>query len=464
MKTARQIAQEIKEGKTTAVNTVLESLKVIKELNPKINAFLEVFEEEALNKAKEIDAKPLDKRGLLAGVPVAIKDNILYKGHKASCASKMLENFVAPYNSSVVEKLLKEDAIIIGRTNMDEFAMGSSNENSAFGAVKNPHDLTRVPGGSSGGSAAAVASGMVSVALGSDTGGSVRQPSAFCGVCGVKPTYGSVSRYGLIAFASSLDQIAPITLDSTDNAFILSIISAEDKKDSSYTKPFVLKEENVKDITIGIPTDFLAGLNDEILSAVNKAKETFIKQGLKVKEISLPYAKYSSPCYYILAGSEASSNLARFDGLRYGFSDKTAKDLEETYLKDRAAFGPEVKRRIMTGTYCLGSAHAQDYYLQAQKVKEIIKEDFQRAFKEVDVILTPTSPSTAFKIGEKINNILDLYLADLYTVPANMAGLPALSIPFGKDKNNLPIGVQLYGNYFDENKLYGLAKILEQEK
>lgn len=464
MKTARQIAQEIKEGKTTAVNTVLESLKVIKELNPKINAFLEVFEEEALNKAKEIDAKPLDKRGRLAGVPIAIKDNILYKGHKASCASKMLENFVAPYNSSVVEKLLKEDAIIIGRTNMDEFAMGSSNENSAFGAVKNPHDLTRVPGGSSGGSAAAVASGMVSVALGSDTGGSVRQPSAFCGVCGVKPTYGSVSRYGLIAFASSLDQIAPITLDSVDNAFILSIISAEDKKDSSYTKPFVLKEENVKDLTIGIPTDFLAGLNDEILAAVNKAQETFIKQGLKVKEISLPYAKYSSPCYYILAGSEASSNLARFDGLRYGFSDKTAKDLEETYLKDRAAFGPEVKRRIMTGTYCLGSAHAQDYYLQAQKVREIIKEDFQRAFKEVDVILTPTSPSTAFKIGEKINNILDLYLADLYTVPANMAGLPALSIPFGKDKNNLPIGVQLYGNYFDENKLYGLAKLLEQEK
>lgn len=464
MKTARQIAQEIKEGKTTAVNTVLESLKVIKELNPKINAFLEIFEEEALNKAKEIDAKPLDKRGLLAGVPIAIKDNILYKGHKASCASKMLENFVAPYNATVIEKLLKEDAIIIGRTNMDEFAMGSSNENSAFGAVKNPHDLTRVPGGSSGGSAAAVASGMVSIALGSDTGGSVRQPSAFCGVCGVKPTYGSVSRYGLIAFASSLDQIAPITLDSADNAFILSIISAEDKKDSSYTKPFVLKEENIKDLTIGIPTDFLAGLNDEILSAVNKAKETFIKQGLKVKEISLPYAKYSSPCYYILAGSEASSNLARFDGLRYGFSDKTAKDLEETYLKDRAAFGPEVKRRIMTGTYCLGSAHAQDYYLQAQKVREIIKEDFQRAFKEVDVILTPTSPSTAFKIGEKINNILELYLADLYTVPANIAGLPALSIPFGKDKNNLPIAVQLYGNYFDENKLYGLAKILEQEK
>lgn len=464
MKTARQIAKEIKEGKTTAVNTVLESLKVIKELNPKINAFLEIFEEEALNKAKEIDAKPLDKRGLLAGVPIAIKDNILYKGHKASCASKMLENFVAPYNATVIEKLLKEDAIIIGRTNMDEFAMGSSNENSAFGAVKNPHDLTRVPGGSSGGSAAAVASGMVSIALGSDTGGSVRQPSAFCGVCGVKPTYGSVSRYGLIAFASSLDQIAPITLDSADNAFILSIISAEDKKDSSYTKPFVLKEENIKDLTIGIPTDFLAGLNDEILSAVNKAKETFIKQGLKVKEISLPYAKYSSPCYYILAGSEASSNLARFDGLRYGFSDKTAKDLEETYLKDRAAFGPEVKRRIMTGTYCLGSAHAQDYYLQAQKVREIIKEDFQRAFKEVDVILTPTSPSTAFKIGEKINNILELYLADLYTVPANIAGLPALSIPFGKDKNNLPIAVQLYGNYFDENKLYGLAKILEQEK
>ena len=462
MKTALQILSEIKEGKTTAVKTVLESLKVIKELNPKLNAFLEVYEEEALKKAEEIDKKPLEQRGLLAGLPIAIKDNILYKGHKATCASKMLENFVAPYNSSVVEKLLKEDAIIIGRTNMDEFAMGSSNENSAFGVVKNPHDLTRVPGGSSGGSAAAVASGMVSVALGSDTGGSVRQPSAFCGVCGVKPTYGSVSRYGLIAFASSLDQIAPITLDSQDNAFILSIISSEDKKDSSYTKSFVLKEENVKDLTIGIPTDFLEGLNEEILAAINNAKEIFIKQGIKIKEITLPYAKYSSPCYYILAGSEASSNLARFDGLRYGFSDKTAKDLEDTYLKNRAKFGPEVKRRIMTGTYCLGSAHAQDYYLQAQKVREIIKEDFQRAFKEVDIILTPTTPSTAFKLGEKINNILELYLADLYTVPANMAGLPALSVPFGKDKNNLPIGVQLYGNYFDENKLYGLAKLLKQ--
>ncbi len=462
MKTAIQIINEIKEGKTTAVQTVLESLKVIKELNPKINAFLEVYEEEALKKAEEIDKKPLEQRGRLAGLPIAIKDNILYKGHKVSCASKMLENFVAPYNSSVVEKLLKEDAIIIGRTNMDEFAMGSSNENSAFGVVKNPHDLTRVPGGSSGGSAAAVASGMVSVALGSDTGGSVRQPSAFCGVCGVKPTYGSVSRYGLIAFASSLDQIAPITLDSQDNALILSIISAEDKRDSSYTKPFVLKEENVKDLTIGIPTDFLEGLNEEILAAINNAKETFIKQGIKIKEITLPYAKYSSPCYYILAGSEASSNLARFDGLRYGFSDKTAKDLEDTYLKDRAKFGPEVKRRIMTGTYCLGSAHAQDYYLQAQKVREIIKEDFQRAFREVDIILLPTTPSTAFKLGEKINNILELYLADLYTVPANMAGLPASSVPFGKDKNNLPIGVQLYGNYFEENKIYGLAKILEQ--
>ena len=463
MKTARQIISEIREGKTTAVKTVSESLEIIKELNPKINAFLEVYAEEALKKAAEIDKKPFDKRGRLAGLPLAIKDNILYQGHKVSCASKMLENFVAPYNATVIEKLLKEDAIIIGRTNMDEFAMGSSNENSAFGPVKNPHDLTRVPGGSSGGSAAAVASGMVSVALGSDTGGSVRQPAAFCGVCGVKPTYGSVSRYGLIAFASSLDQIAPITLDSQDNAFILNILSGEDKKDSSYTKPFVFKEEEIKDLTIGIPRDFLAGLNAEILAALNSAKETFIKKGLKVKEITLPYAKYSSPCYYILAGSEASSNLARFDGLRYGFSDKTAKDLEDTYLKNRAAFGPEVKRRIMTGTYCLSSAHAQDYYLQAQKVRQIIKEDFKRAFKEVDIILTPTTPSTAFKLGEKVNNILDLYLADLYTVPANMAGLPALSVPFGKDKNNLPIGIQLYGNYFEENKLYALAKILEEE-
>ncbi len=461
MKTARQIAAEVKAGKLTAVQSVMESLAKIKELNPKLNAFLEVFEEEALARAADIDKKP--NKGLLAGVPVAIKDNILYKGHIASCASKMLQNHKAAYNATVVEKLLAEDAIIIGRTNMDEFAMGSSNENSAFGPVKNPLDLERVPGGSSGGSAAAVAAGIVPVALGSDTGGSVRQPAAFCGISGIKPTYGRVSRYGLVAFASSADQIGPLTLDVQDNALILSIISGADEHDStSADKPaFAPSAIDGKTLTVGVPAEFLEGLNPQILEAVEKAKAKLASKGVKFKEVSLPNAKYASPCYYILTSSEASSNLARFDGLRYGLADSSADNLEEAYSKNRANFGPEVKRRIMLGTFSLGSAHAEDYYLKAQAVRDVIREDFIKTFKDVDIVLTPTTPNTAFKLGEKINDIISLYLSDLYTAPANIAGVPALSIPFGKDDKNLPIGLQLYGNYFEEDKIYALAKLLE---
>lgn len=461
MKTARQIAAEVKAGKLTAVEVVKESLAKIKELNPTLNAFLEVFEDEALARAEEIDKKPV--KGLLAGVPVAIKDNILYKGHIASCASKMLQNYRAVYNATVVEKLLAQDAIIIGRANMDEFAMGSSNENSAFGPVKNPLDLERVPGGSSGGSTVAVASGMVPVALGSDTGGSIRQPAAFCGITGIKATYGRVSRYGLVAFASSADQIGPLTADIEDNALVLSIISGEDEKDSTSAPKPAFKAGNIdaKALTVGIPAEFLEGLNPQILAAVNAAKAKLEGQGVKFKEVSLPNAKYASPCYYILTSSEASSNLARFDGLRYGLADGSAQDLEEAYCKDRANFGPEVKRRIMLGTFSLGSAHAEDYYLKAQAVRDVIREDFIKAFKDIDVILTPTTPNTAFKLGEKVNDIISLYLSDLYTAPANIAGVPALSVPFGKDDKNLPIGVQLYGNYFEEEKLYALAGLLE---
>ena len=461
---AREIAAKVRKGELKAEELVKDCIAKIKELNPKLNAFLEIFEASALEQARVIDAKEPEQRGRLAGVCVAIKDNILYKGHIASCASKMLEHYKAPYNSTVVEHLLKEDAIIIGRTNMDEFAMGSSNENSAFGPVRNPVDTERVPGGSSGGSAAAVASGMVTMALGSDTGGSIRQPASFCGIYGIKPTYGLVSRYGLVAFASSADQIGPLTSDLEDNAFLLEVLSGHDEKDStSAERPaFSMQEVKTEELTIGIPMDFLENLNPEILACLNKAKDNLAEKGIKFKEISLPYAKYASPCYYILTSSEASSNLARFDGLRYGYKDNSANDLENSYLKNRAEFGPEVKRRIMLGTFSLGSAHAEDYYLKAQKVRNLIRADFENAFKEVDAILMPAAPNTAFKLGEKTEDLISLYLSDLYTAPANIAGVPALSFPYGKDSKGLPIGLQFYANRFEEAKLYALAKVLEK--
>lgn len=454
---ASEIAKKVNSGELKAQDIIAETLANIKEKNPSLNAFLEIFEQDAINRAKEIDALPQGQKGRLAGVPVAIKDNILYKGHICSCASKMLANYKAPYNATVVQKLLKEGAIIVGRTNMDEFAMGSSNENSAFGPVKNPLDLARVPGGSSGGSAAAVASGMVTVALGSDTGGSIRQPASFCGVVGIKPTYGSVSRYGLTAFASSADQIGPITNNVEDNKLVLSVISGEDKKDST-SLPRPENKQEKQNIVLGVPSDFIANLEAATAAAFKQAVELFKSKGVQIKEVSLPHAKYAAPCYHILTASEASSNLARFDGLRYGYSAKDAKDLEETYLKNRTAFGPEVKRRIILGTFSLSSAHAGDFYLKAQKVRELIKQDFQNALKEVDAIIMPTTPSGAFKIGE-VEDILTLYLADLFTCPANMAGVPALTVPFGKDKNNMPLGLQICANYFDEDTLYKVAQL-----
>ncbi len=456
--TATEIAKKVNLGEISAQDIIAQTLAIIKEKNPSLNAFLEVFEADALARAKEIDALPQGKKGRLAGVPIAIKDNILYEGHIASCASKMLENYKAPYTATVVKKLLKEGAIIVGRTNMDEFAMGSSNENSAFGPVKNPLDLTRVPGGSSGGSAAVVASGMVPVALGSDTGGSIRQPASFCGVVGIKPTYGKVSRYGLTAFASSADQIGPITNNIEDNELVLSVISGEDKKDSTSKPSPQTKQEKTK-FVLGVPSDFLSNLAPETANAFNQAVELLKSKGAEIKEISLPHAKYSAPCYHILTASEASSNLARFDGLRYGYTAKGTKDLDDTYLKNRTAFGAEVKRRIILGTFSLSSAHSGDFYLKAQKVRELIKQDFQKAFKDVDAIIMPTTPSGAFKIGE-VEDILTLYLADLFTCPANMAGVPSLTVPFGKDKNNMPLGLQICGNYFDEDVLYKVAALM----
>lgn len=455
--TASEIAKKVNSGELKAQDITAQTLAVIKEKNPSLNAFLEVFEADALARAKEIDALPQGQRGRLAGVPVAIKDNILYEGHICSCASKMLANYKAPYSATVVKKLLKEGAVIVGRTNMDEFAMGSSNENSAFGPVKNPLDLARVPGGSSGGSAAAVASGMVPVALGSDTGGSIRQPAAFCGVVGIKPTYGTVSRFGLTAFASSADQIGPITNNIEDNKLVLSVISGQDKKDSTSLQAPQDKQEK-QNIVLGVPTDFVANLEPATAAAFKEAVELFKSKGVQIKEVSLPHAKYAAPCYHILTASEASSNLARFDGLRYGYSAENTKDLEDTYLKNRTAFGAEVKRRIILGTFSLSSAHAGDFYLQAQKVRELIKQDFQKALKEVDAIIMPTTPSGAFKIGE-VEDIVSLYLADLFTCPANMAGIPALTVPFGKDKNNMPLGLQICANCFDEDILYKAAAL-----
>jgi len=456
--TASEIAKKVNSGELKAQDITAQTLAVIKEKNPSLNAFLEVFEADALARAKEIDALPQGQRGRLAGVPVAIKDNILYEGHICSCASKMLANYKAPYSATVVKKLLKEGAVIVGRTNMDEFAMGSSNENSAFGPVKNPLDLERVPGGSSGGSAAAVASGMVPVALGSDTGGSIRQPAAFCGVVGIKPTYGTVSRFGLTAFASSADQIGPITNNIEDNKLVLSVISGQDKKDSTSLQAPQDKQEK-QNIVLGVPTDFVANLEPAAAAAFKEAVELFKSKGVQIKDVSLPHAKYAAPCYHILTASEASSNLARFDGLRYGYTAENTKDLEDTYLKNRTAFGAEVKRRIILGTFSLSSAHAGDFYLQAQKVRELIKQDFEKALKEVDAIIMPTTPSGAFKIGE-VEDIVSLYLADLFTCPANMAGIPALTVPFGKDKNNMPLGLQICANYFDEDILYKAAQLI----
>ncbi|MDR0734772.1 MAG: Asp-tRNA(Asn)/Glu-tRNA(Gln) amidotransferase subunit GatA [Elusimicrobiota bacterium] len=463
MMKARETAQKVRAGVITATQAAQDCLAQIEKLNPQLNAFLEIFGEEALARAAQIDAKPAAQRGALAGICVALKDNMEFAGHTMSCASRMLAGYKAVYNATVVERLLAADAIIIGRANMDEFAMGSSNENSAFGPVKNPLDLTRVSGGSSGGSAAAVAAGMVSLALGSDTGGSIRQPAAFCGVVGIKPTYGRVSRRGLAAFASSLDQIGPITADVEDNILALSVISGEDKNDSTCAAraPFAAENCEVKNLTVGVPQDFIKDLNPAIASALGKAKGVLQNKGVKFKDISLPHAKYALPAYYIVACSEASSNLARFDGLRYGHKAQDAKDLEDTYLKNRAAFGPEVKRRIMLGTYSLGSAHAQDYYLKAKKVCDVIRRDFELAFSGVDAILTPATPTTAFKLNDKNKDLLSLYLSDLYTVPANIAGVPAVSAPFGRDGDNLPIGLQVYGNYCEENKIYALAAALE---
>ncbi|MCG0276017.1 MAG: Asp-tRNA(Asn)/Glu-tRNA(Gln) amidotransferase subunit GatA [Thermosediminibacteraceae bacterium] len=432
-----------------------------------IKAFLTVDREGALENSKKVDSEG-DYSCALAGIPVAIKDNICTKDLKTTCASKMLANFIPPYDATVCEKLKAGKAIIIGKTNMDEFAMGSSTENSGFFVTRNPWDTERVPGGSSGGSAAAVAADECIFALGSDTGGSIRQPASHCGVVGLKPTYGRVSRYGLVAYASSLDQIGPITKDVTDCAIVLNAIAGWDEKDSTcanlpvpdFTESLVA---DVRGMKIGLPREYLGeGIDPDVREAIISAARTFEKLGAVCEEISLPHTEYALAAFYIIATAEASSNLARYDGIRYGVRARDYDDLLDLYKKTRSeGFGDEVKRRIMLGTYALSSGYYEAYYLKAQKVRTLVKRDFDQAFEKYDIIIAPTAPTPAFKIGEKTDDPLKMYMSDVCTIPVNMAGLPAISIPCGFS-NGMPVGLQIIGKPFDEATILRAAYTFEQ--
>ena len=470
--TVHELMDKLNKKEITSEDITKSYVSRINEKEDNIEAFVTVLSEEAENKAKEIDQK-IEKGEItnkLAGIPIGIKDNICTKGIKTTCASKMLEDFVSPYNATVMDKINAENLITIGKLNMDEFAMGGSTENSYFKKTKNPWNLSKVPGGSSGGSAAAVASQMVPWALGSDTGGSIRQPASFCGVVGLKPTYGLVSRYGLVAFASSLDQIGPITKDVRDSAILLNIIAGHDEKDStSVDMPKKDYEKaltgNIKGLKIGVPKEFFGeGINEEVKESLKQAIETYKKLGAEVEEFSLDIAKYALATYYIIACAEASSNLGRFDGIRYTYRAKDFKDLKDLYKKTRSeGFGAEVKRRIILGTYVLSSGYYDAYYKKAQQVRTLVMNEFNKGFEKYDVILTPTSPTVAFGIGEKSNNPLEMYLADICTVSINIAGLPGISIPCGVDKEGMPIGMQLIGNRFQEETILNAAYSFEQE-
>ncbi|MFH0814679.1 MAG: Asp-tRNA(Asn)/Glu-tRNA(Gln) amidotransferase subunit GatA [Candidatus Falkowbacteria bacterium] len=449
----------------TCLELVDGFLRKIKKRNKNINAFITIDEDGALQAAENVDAKIRHGQpvGLLEGVPVAIKDNILVKGLKATAGSKILEYYVAPYDATAIERLKKAGVIILGKTNMDEFALGGSGESSYFGATKNPCDEKRVPGGSSSGSAAAVADFQCVAGLGSDTGGSVRQPAGFCGVTGLKPTYGRVSRHGLIAMASSFDQIGPIARNVEDAEILFNEISGTDNFDST-VNDFSKKIKKKNEITIGVPKEyFVAGMDVEVEQKIKEAIAVMKESGFNIKEISLPHADLALAVYYILMPAEVSSNLARFDGVKYGFRAE-AGNLLEQYLWTRSiGFGDEAKRRIMLGTFVLSAGYQDAYYKKAQKARRLIKNDFDAAFKEVDAILTPTSPTPAFKLGEKFNDPLTMYLADIFTVSANVAGIPAMSIPAGKTKAGLPIGLQIMANYFNEDLIFSIAKKFERE-
>ena len=449
--------------------TVEFSINAAEKLNETLNAFLEIDRDGALARASEIERH--GNQGPLAGVPIAVKDNICVRGMQASCGSKVLGDYHPPYNATVIERLTNAGAVVIGKTNCDEFAMGSSNENSAFGPVRNPWDTTRVSGGSSGGSAAAVAAGIVPVALGSDTGGSVRQPASLVGVLGLKPTYGRNSRYGLVAFASSLDQIGVFARKVEDVARVLGVMAGRDSHDSTsadvsvpdYTASLT---GDLKGVRLGFPrTLFGKGLDEEVKNSVESVVEVYRDLGAQIVDVELPHAGYAIAVYYVIATAEASSNLARFDGVRYGFRAEEAPELRQMYRKTREeGFGPEVKRRIMLGTYVLSAGYYDAYYRKAQQVRTLIKNDFLNAFQKCDAFITPTSPTPAFAIGEKVDDPLAMYLNDLYTVTANLAGVPGISVPCGLSSERLPIGFQLVGPYWSEPALLKLAHAYEQER
>ena len=471
--TAVELGKKIKAKEITVVDAVKASLEQIKKLEPVVHAYVTVDEEGALKKAEEVQ-KLIDDgtlTGPLAGVPVAIKDNMCTKNLLTTCSSKILYNFVPTFSAEAVINLEKAGAVILGKTNMDEFAMGSTTETSAYGVTRNPWDPEHVPGGSSGGSCAAVAAEECFFALGSDPGGSIRQPSSFCGVTGIKPTYGTVSRYGLIAYGSSLDQIGPIARDVTDCATILEVISSYDKKDSTsipredmdFTSALV---DDVKGMRIGIPRDYLGeGLDEEVKDAILKAAKVLEDKGAIVEEFDLGLVKYAIPAYYVIASAEASSNLSRFDGVKYGLRAKEYEGLHEMYKKSRSeGFGEEVKRRIMLGSFVLSSGYYDAYYLKALRTKALIKKEFDKAFEKYDVILGPAAPSTAPKLGESLSDPLKMYLGDIYTISVNLAGLPGMTVPCGKDSAGLPIGLQLIGDCFQEKKIIRAGYAFEQSR
>lgn len=471
--TATQLSAMIKAGETTAVEAAEAVLAKIEEEDKKYNCYVTVDRDSALAQAKEVQEKieAGELKGPLAGVPVAVKDNICTEGLRTTCSSRILHNFVPTYTAEALRNLKKAGAVILGKTNMDEFAMGSTTETSAYGPTRNPRNAEHVPGGSSGGSAAAVAAGECIYAIGSDTGGSIRQPASYCGVVGMKPTYGTVSRYGLIAYGSSLDQIGPLTKDVTDCAAVLTALASHDRKDSTsvsradtdFTAALV---EDVKGLRIGIPGDYLGeGLDDEVRTAVLQAADVLQERGAVVERFDLSLVEYAIPAYYTIAAAEASSNLERFDGIKYGYRTGEYAGLHNMYKKSRSeGFGEEVKRRIMLGSFVLSSGYYDAYYLKALKVKALIKKAFDEAFAKYDLILGPVAPTTAPKLGESLADPIQMYLGDIYTIAVNLAGLPAISLPCGQDSKGLPIGLQLIGDCFQEKKLFRAAYTYEQHE
>jgi aspartyl-tRNA(Asn)/glutamyl-tRNA(Gln) amidotransferase subunit A len=469
--TIKKVHQLLLNKEISAFDLTKEFFDYIEKKDKTIGAYLSLLKDEALRQANEVDKKIAagEEIPVLAGVPLAIKDNILIKGEKTTCASKILENYQASYDATVIKRLRQNYAVFLGKTNLDEFAMGSSTENSAFQKTKNPLDETTVPGGSSGGSAAAVASHQAVAALGSDTGGSVRQPASFCGLVGLKPTYGAVSRFGLVAMASSLDQIGPITKTVEDAAILLEAISGKDKYDStsenfSFRAKDIYQKQNLKGVKIGLIKEIdLSQLEKGLQESFSQSIEILKNLGAEIKEVSIPHINLSLACYYVLMPAEVSSNLARYDGLRYSPSDKTGS-LKELYFATRGEhFGTEVKRRVMLGTFVLSSGYYDAYYLKARQVQALIKKEFEKVFQEVDVLISPTAPSAAFKFGEKLNNPLEMYLSDVFTVPANIAGVPAISLPIYSAHNPLPYGFQFIGKHFDEANLLNIAYLFEKE-